>query len=191
MRRHNVVNGVKHIAYHISGHAHYRDFGPPYITLIGIRNPADHMASLYKYISRSKNHKESPKVSRMTFNQYISYSKDSYLGFLTNKNNRSVEQAITNLSKISFTYLTDNMNNNLQIFLKYMNAGIQWHNIKFNSTPPMKITKAQIRAIREKRPADFKIYEAAKKLNAAQRKFFKNNRREELFPDLDWSGVIV
>ena len=190
MRRHNVVNGIKHIAYHINGHAHYRDFDSSFFTMIGIRNPVDHAYSLYKYIAKSKNHKESPKVSKMTFRQYIDYSRDSYFGFLTKKNNRSIEQAIKNLSKISFVYITPNLNDNLRIFLRYLNSGIKWHKTRFNVTHPTKPTKAEIKAVRKNRPDDFDIYEAAKKLNAKQIEYYRSHTRNGFTSDLDWSNII-
>jgi len=191
MRRHNVVDGVKHIAYHISGHAHYRAMNKTYFTMMGIRDPVDHMASLYKYIRGSRAHGQHAVVSKMTFGQYIKFSRDSYLAFLTTKRKRTVENAINNLSKISFVYLTPHLDDDMGIFFKYMCTGMRWHNTRFNGTPPMEITKAEVREVRQKRAPDVEIFEAAKRLNAAQCRFFRKHSRSGLLPDLDWSGVIV
>lgn len=192
MRRHNrTKQHPKRIAYHISGHAHYRAFAPSYFTLLGMRDPVRHAASLYKYISGSRAHRQHKLVRAMSFLEYIEFSRDSYLGFLTPKRKRTLQQALTNLQSISFVYLTQNLNADLTIFLRYLNAQLDWHPTKRNATRNLAITPQYIKAIRRNRPQDYEIYQAAQKLNKVQLRFFKGHRRSELIPDLDWDGVIV
>ena len=192
MRRHNrTKQHPKRIGYHISGHAHYRKFSPSYFTLIGLRDPTEHAASLYKYISRARSHKQHDQVKAMTFLEYIEFSRDSYLGFLTSKRKRTLRQALINLQSISFVYLTQNLDTNLRIFLKYLDAQLDWHPTRFNATGNLTIKSKHRKAVNRNRPHDVAIYQAAQQLNKVQLIYFKKNRRTQLTPDLDWSGVIV
>lgn len=127
----------------------------------------------------------------MSFSEYIEFARDSYFGFLTPKKHRTLQRALINLQSVSFVYLTENLDADLTLFLRYLDAQLEWRATRRNATRHMKVTREHRAAVKRHRPQDYAIYEAAQKLNRVQRAYFAKHRRQGLVSDLDWSGVIV